>query len=96
MTRPTLFVYYKLLPSDHSKYLGAISKLKSEIAKLDPLLDLEVLQRPDVGSDGHETWMEIYRHPQGVSDALMEKIQEIVVLSGLPTMRKSEIFIPLQ
>ncbi len=96
MNQATLFVYYKLLPTDHHRYQLSIARLQQEISKIDSVLELDVLQRPELGSDGQETWMEVYRHPEGVSAQMTEKIHELAIASGLPQQRKSELFIPLR
>jgi hypothetical protein len=43
-----------------------------------------------------ETWMEIYQHPAGVSDAAMASIAQLALDMGLPPKRAAEIFIPLR
>jgi len=96
MNQAILFVYYKLLPSDHDRYQLSISLLQQEISNMDSMVELEVLQRPELGSDGQETWMEVYRHPAGVSAQMTEKIHELAMACGLPQQRKSELFIPLR
>ncbi len=95
MQQATLFVYYKLMPSEHEKYRLCIERLQTQVSKFDASLEFTILQRPELGSDGNETWMEVYRHPEGVSAELTEKIHALALASGLPTQRKSELFIPL-
>lgn len=96
MHQATLFVYYKLLPSEHEKYRLCVEHFQAQVSNLDPSLAFEILQRPEIGSDGNETWMEVYRHPEGVSIQLTEKIHALALSCGLPVQRKSELFIPLR
>jgi hypothetical protein len=96
MQQATLFVYYKLLPSEHERYLLCVEQLQEQVRALDAALGFEILQRPEIGSDGNETWMEVYRHPDGVSGELTEKIHALALSSGLPAQRKAELFIPLR
>ena len=60
-----------------------------------PLLMLELMQRPAASSENLETWMEIYRHPEGISEALALAIHALAVEMGLPAKRASEVFVPL-
>jgi hypothetical protein len=54
-----------------------------------------MMQRPEVSSDGLETWMEVYRYPGGITSEMIAKIAASAQDSGLPLARKVEIFIPL-
>jgi hypothetical protein len=50
----------------------------------------------DIGSDGNETWMEVYHHPEGITPAMIQQIHQIALSCGLPEQRKNELFIPLR
>jgi hypothetical protein len=54
-----------------------------------------MMQRPEVSSDGLETWMEVYRYPGGITSEMIAKIAMSAQESGLPLARKAEIFNPL-
>ena len=96
MNQAILYVYYKLPPSEHTRLKDRIVRLQQEIEKLDTSLKFEVLQRPEIGSDGNETWMEVYHHPEGISPAMIQQIHQIALSCGLPEQRKNELFIPLR
>jgi len=96
MNQAILYVYYKLPPIEHTRLKGGIVRLQQEIEKLDTSLKFEVLQRPEIGSDGNETWMEVYHHPKGITPAMIQQIHQIALSCGLPEQRKNELFIPLR
>ena len=96
MKLATLFVYYKVQQSQHAQTIALLAKFKEDLKGFDANLSIELLQRPEVSNDGFETWMEVYRHPEGVSSSMLEKIQQSALESGLPPNRKNEIFIPLE
>ena len=96
MNNAILYVYYKLKPSDHTVLKDGIARLQDEIEKFDPLLKFQVLQRPEIGSDGNETWMEVYHHPEGITPAMIQQVHQIALSCGLPEQRKNELFIPLR
>jgi hypothetical protein len=91
-----LYVYYKLPPSDHNLLKDGITLLQQAIQKFDTTLKFEVLQRPEIGSDGNETWMEVYHHPEGITPEMIQQIHQIALSCGLPEQRKNELFIPLR
>ena len=96
MNNAILYDYYKLQPGDHTALKDGIARLQQEIEKFDTLLQFQVLQRPEVGSDGNETWMEVYHHPAGITPAMIQQINKIALSCGLPEQRKNEFFIPLR
>ena len=96
MKPATLFVYYKISQDQHAQLTALLPRFRDELKKLDSELHLELMQRPEVSSDGFETWMEVYRHPHGVSSNIVEQIHQIAINNGLPPNRKNEIFIPLE
>lgn len=95
MKNTMLFVYYKIPTTQRQGFLTAIQQLTDQVAQFDEKLSIEILQRPELGSDGNETWMEVYRHPEGISLEMIEKIQKIASSTSLPLQRKNEIFIPI-
>jgi hypothetical protein len=96
MKNTMLFVYYKIPTAQRHGFLTSVQQLTDQVTQFDQQLTVEILQRPELGSDGNETWMEVYRHPEGISSQMIEKIQEIASTTGLPLQRKNEIFIPLR
>jgi hypothetical protein len=91
-----LFVYYKIAASEHAAWLQRLRAFEQQVQRSWPDLQIELMQRPEASSDGQETWMEVYRHPQGVTQAMTESIGQLAAQAGLPTKRASEFFVPLR
>jgi hypothetical protein len=91
-----LFVYYKVEASQHQACSLNVQDFLKRLSASDADLQLELMQRPEPSSQGTETWMEIYRHPDGISDALIAAIQKLATEMDLPAPRASEVFIPLR
>ena len=53
------------------------------------------MQRP-ASSAGMETWMEIYRQQDALSDQTLRGIEELARGLGMPQPRLSEVFVPLR
>lgn len=92
----TLFVYYKLAKNQRDAWSQRVRDFQQRVLETWPDLQGELMQRPEPSSEGMETWMEIYRHPDGVSDAMILSIQQLASEMGLPGARASEVFIPLR
>ena len=92
----TLFVYYKVPLARHGDLLARVLAFQERLRQAWPGLAIELMQRPQASADGDETWMEVYRHPRGVTDALTAAITQLASEMGLPKKRASEIFIPLR
>ena len=90
----TLFVYYKIESGQHSSWVQRVRDFQLQLKLRHPLLEIELMQRP-ASADGLETWMEIYRHPDGISELLTQAIQSLALEMGLPSKRASEVFVPL-
>jgi hypothetical protein len=90
----TLFVYYKIEASEHASWVLRVRDFQLQLLARHPLLEIELMQRP-ASADGLETWMEIYRHPDGISELLAQAIQSLALEMGLPSKRASEVFVPL-
>ena len=91
-----LFVYYKITASEHAAWLQRVRVFEQQVQRSWPDLQIELMQRPEASSDGQETWMEVYRHPRGVTQAMTESIGQLAAQAGLPMKRASEFFIPLR
>lgn len=92
----TLFVYYKIPADEHQAWLERVRVFEKRLSAAWPGLQIEWMQRPDTSADGLETWMEVYRHPQGISAEMSASITQLASLCGLPPKRASEFFIPLR
>lgn len=90
----TLFVYYKIETLQHASWVQRVRDFQLQLQVRHPLLEVELMQRP-ASADGLETWMEIYRHPDGITDLLTQAIQSLALEMGLPSKRASEVFVPL-
>jgi hypothetical protein len=90
-----LFVYYKIEESQHAHCLQRVRDFQRKLTTAYPTLELELMQRPGTSSEKMETWMEIYRHPAGITDAMILSIQELAHANGLPDKRACEMFVPL-
>lgn len=92
----TLYVYYKLPTDQHAQWRNRAEDFAQRVRQRWPGLQVELLQRPDPSAEGHETWMEVYRHADGVSGPMMESIAQLAQEAGLPPKRAAEVFIPLR
>lgn len=94
-TQVTLFVYYKLPVSEHVQWLGRVRDFQQAVVQAWPGMTVELMQRPEASPEGLETWMEVYRHPQGVSPEMMASVAASAQAHGLPPKRAAELFVPL-
>ena len=92
----TLFVYYKLPLQEHAQWVQRVHDFQDAVVQAWPGMVLELLQRPEPSPEGLETWMEVYRHPQGVSPEMMASVAALALAHGLPPKRAAELFVPLQ
>lgn len=92
----TLFVYYKLPVDQHASTLASLLDMSRELATLIAGLQIELMQRPEISTEGLETWMEVYRHPSGVSTAMMKMIDKAAIAAGMPQPRRTEVFVALR
>ena len=90
-----LFVYYKINEADRASVLLVVQAFEKKIAQQFPLLSLELMQRP-ASSAGMETWMEIYRQQDGLSDQTLRGIEELARGLGMPQPRLNEVFVALR
>ena len=92
----TLFVYYKLHIDQHDDTKARLNAMSAHLLKQMPGLSVDLMQRPETSLDGLETWMEIYRHPNGVSAAMSKHIDDAAMAAGLPQPRRTEVFVALR
>jgi hypothetical protein len=91
----TLFVYYKLPLQEHAQWVGRVRTFQDAVVQAWPGMTVELLQRPEPSAEGLETWMEVHRHPQGVSPEMMASVASLAQAHGLPPKRAAELFVPL-
>lgn len=89
-------VYYKLPQADHSHWAQRVRGFAAQLRERFPQLGISLLQRPDVNAGGLETWMEVYQHPQGLNQDMIEAIEEEAVQLQLPAKRATEFFVDLR
>ncbi len=94
-TQVTLFVYYKLPVTEHAQWLGRVRDFQQAVVQAWPGMTVELMQRPEASPEGMETWMEVYRHPQGVSPEMMASVASLAQAHALPNKRAAELFVPL-
>lgn len=90
-----LFVYYKVDAAERAALASRVRQLQARLVGQWPGLQCELMQRPET-SAGLETWMESYRHPQGLQAPLLEAIVHEAQQAGLPTPRHCERFVALR
>ena len=90
-----LFVYYKVGEVDRARVLPVVQAFEKRIGEQFPLLSLELMQR-SASSAGIETWMEVYRHDDGLPEPTLRAIEELARALGMPQPRLSEVFVPLR
>jgi hypothetical protein len=95
MTGAVLYVYYKVALDQHAHSARQVRAFQAALLLRWPGLVAELLQRPEL-SDGKETWMETYRHANGMSSELQQSVQHAALDAGLPAPRHTEHFIPLR
>jgi hypothetical protein len=90
-----LCVYYKVEATQHADLAPQVRRFQAALSSSWPGLICELLQRPEVAV-GIETWMETYRHADGLSAALINAIAQAAVDGKLPAPRHTERFVALR
>jgi Domain of unknown function (DUF4936) len=94
MNGQVVYVYYKVPVDQHAVWAPLVRGFQAQLVAAWPGLVVELLQRPEA-TDGKETWMETYRHAQGLGEDLRQAIQQAAISAGLPAPRHTEQFMPL-
>ena len=90
-----LCVYYKVDAALHATWAPRLHQFQATLQASFSGLQCELLQRPEVTA-GFETWMETYRHPDGLNAALIDAIAHSAVAANLPSPRHAERFVTLR
>ncbi len=90
-----LCVYYKVDATQHADLAPRVRQFQAALSSSWPGLICELLQRPEV-TVGIETWMETYRHADGLSAAIVDSIAQAAVTAELPAPRHTERFVALR
>lgn len=82
-----LYCYYRVPAAAAAAALAEWRAAQPDLRAALPGLETRLLKRPDTGqaSNGEQTWMEIHRHPAGLSAAQIEWLQ--TRLADLPSQR---------
>jgi hypothetical protein len=92
----TLFVYYKVPQAEHASAKLLVDEALSQIQLQFTSIQINLMRRPEVSSEGLETWMEVYHHPSGVSAEMKAHIASVFTNAALPYKRAIEDFIDLK
>lgn len=90
----TLYVYYKVEIAQCADFALRVRAFQQHLVQSWPGLRVELMQRPE-SSASMETWMEVYQHPLGLTDTMLQSIEQTARNRGLPLPRANELFIPL-
>ena len=93
----SLFIYFKLPGSHASQALPKLVDMQADLRARHPGLTARLLTRVDGMGRAELTWMEIYEHPQGLSEAFLADLQTGVqaLPAGLIGPRHTESFAEL-
>ncbi|MFM2059889.1 MAG: hypothetical protein RLY71_4274 [Pseudomonadota bacterium] len=82
-----LYCYYRVPAAAATAALAEWHAAQTSLRAALPGLETRLLKRPDTGQahHGEQTWMEIHRHPAGLSTAQIEWLQ--TRLADLPSQR---------
>lgn len=82
-----LYCYYRVPAAAAAAALAEWLATQTSLRAALPGLETRLLKRPDTGaaSNSEQTWMEIHRHPAGLSAAQIEWLQ--TRLADLPSQR---------
>ena len=90
-----LCVYYKVDAALHATCATRLHQFQATLQASFPGLQCELLQRPEV-TESVETWMETYRHPDGMNATLIDAIAQSAAAANLPSPRHTERFVTLR
>jgi len=88
-----LFVYYKLIESEHLNLPGKIKMMQAALRAQFPALRCDLMKRPDLDASGHETWMEIYTLADIDMLEFRKILDQLSLDADLPQPRKNEVFL---
>lgn len=90
-----LCVYYKVGASGHAALALRVRQIQTDLVAQWPGLACELLQRPEAVA-GVQTWMETYRHADGLRPELIAAVASAARVAGLPEPRHAEHFVALR
>ncbi|HEX5312341.1 DUF4936 family protein [Aquabacterium sp.] len=94
----SLFVYYRVPVPLQDAARRAVDAIHAQLREAYPGLNARLMQRADTATDAQaHTWMEVYEHPSGISQACEQSLAALV--KALPPdligPRHTEVFCPM-
>lgn len=77
-TPASLFIYFRLTSSSAPQALQQLGAMQTGLRARHPGLSARLLARTDSQGGPELTWMEIYEHPHGLSEAFLADLQAAV------------------
>ena len=74
-TPASLFIYFKLSASRAPQALQRLAAMQDGLRSRHPGLTARLLARTDGRDVAEPTWMEIYEHPQGLSESFLADLE---------------------
>ncbi|HET8869498.1 MAG TPA: DUF4936 family protein [Aquabacterium sp.] len=72
MRASSLFVYYKVESARAEQLKARVQSMQHALKAQYPQLDAKMLVRVD--AHPHQTWLEVYQHPDGIDSSLQREI----------------------
>lgn len=94
----SLFVYYRVPVRQQDAARRAVDAIHTQLRNTYPGLTARLMYRVDEAAGGESsTWMEVYEHPSGISQACEQSLAALV--EALPPdligSRHAEVFCPM-
>lgn len=94
----SLFVYYRVPVQQLEAARRALEAIQARLRQAYPGLTARLMQRADAQAEADtHTWMEVYEHASGISQACERSLAELVeaLPAGLIGSRHTEVFSPM-
>lgn len=93
----SVFVYYKVEAAQAAVMRDRVNLMHRTLIQKHPALQTQLLLRVD--AHPHQTWMEVYQHPQGVDESMQNDIEKAALAMKAETCgqlgeRHTEVFAP--
>ena len=93
----SLFIYYKVESAQAQTLRDRVQSMQRSLCQQLPGLMVQMLVRVD--AHPHQTWMEVYQHPQGVDASMQKQIDRAALAMQAETCgqlgpRHVEVFAP--
>lgn len=93
-TPASLFIYFRLTGSRATEALQRLGAMQADLRAHHPGLTARLLARTDSQDSAEPTWMEVYEHAHGLSEAFLADLRAAVqaLPAGLIGPRHTESF----